>query len=213
MERTSELKQMLCERKVVCREDILKRLETKSWMTAYRHLKKVEYIASFTHTCRYYTSKNIPEFDQHGIWFFGEIGFSKWGNLQQTIQHLILNSEAGKTHEEIQSLVRTQAYNALNKLVKSGLVDRKKIRGVYVYVSPETKLSKEQIVKRKKTGEAKRLSRTLIIEILAQTIRSTVGITSHKDVGKALRCRGIKVTNNEVSMVFQKFNLKKKTPD
>ncbi len=213
MDKTEKLKKIFLDRKVVKRDDILKALGTNSWMTAYRQLKKIGYIASFTHTCSYYTLKEIPAFDEYGIWFFGEIGFSKWGNLQHSIKYLIQVSDGGKTHEEIQQQLRTRALNALQKLVETNTVAREKVGGVYTYVSLDPDLGGKQIDKRRKNSNIKSLPRALVIDILVQTIQLTVGVANHTDVAKSLRLRGVKVTSDQVCTVFKKYELEKKTLD
>ncbi len=192
------------------RDDILKILKTNVWMTAYRHLKKLDYVASFTHAGSYYTLKEIPEFDENGLCFFGEVGFSRWGNQQETLKHLILDSKSGQTHEEAQQLLRTRAHNALLKLVDSAAIARKKIGSVYIYLSPSENTRKPQIKERRKTVAAGSIPRSLVIDILAQTIQLTVDNIKHTLVAKALRRRGIKVTNNQIFKVFEKYGLKKK---
>lgn len=211
--KTQKLQDLIASRRVVRRDDILKVLETNTWMTAYRYLKKLDYVKSFSHACSYYTLRDIPEFDENGLWFFGEVSFSRWGNLQETLKHLILDSKSGHTHEEVQQLLKTRAHNALLTLVGSTDIAREKSSGVYVYVSPSDGTRNQQTKERRKSTEAGRIPRSLIIDILAQTIHLTVGRVKHIEVAKSLRRRGTKVTNGQVFKVFKKYGLEKKTLD
>lgn len=213
MDKTDKLRKIFLEQKVLRRSNIFKALGTSSWTTAYRQLKKIGYIASFTHTCSYYTLKEIPTFDDQGIWFFGEVGFSNWGNLQNSIKNLVQVSEKGKTHEEIQQQLRTRAYNALQKLTESNAISREKTGGVYVYFNLDPDVKKIQLDKRRKNNKVKSLPRALVIDILVQTLHLTVGLVNHIDVAKSLRRRGIKVTNEQVCTVFKQYGLEKKTLD
>lgn len=213
MSRMQKLRDFIVSRRVVQRNDILKVLKTTSWMTAYRHLKKLDYLASFTHACSYYTLKEIPDFDEYGLWFFGEVGFSRWGNLQESLKHLILDSKSGQTQVEVQQLLRTRTHNALLTLVGSTDIAREKIGGVYTYVSPSEGTRKQQIKERQEVADTANISRSLVIDILAQTIYLTVGHVNYSEVAKALRRRGTKVTNSQVFTVFKKYGLEKKTLD
>ncbi len=213
MSKTQKLRDLIASRRVVQRDGILKALKTNSWMTAYRHLKKLNYVASFTHACSYYTLKEIPGFDENGLWFFGEVGFSRWGNQQETLKRLILDSKSGQTHEEAQQLLQRRAHNSLLKLVDSAAIAREKIGGVYIYVNPSESTRKQQAKERRKAADAGSIPRSLVVDILAQTIQLTVGSVKYTQVAKALRRRGIKVTNNQVFRVFEQYGLKKKTLD
>lgn len=53
-------------------------LGTRSRMTVFRRLKRVGYLTSYTHAGRYYTLLEIPRFDEFGLWFHQQIGFSRW---------------------------------------------------------------------------------------------------------------------------------------
>ena len=50
-----------------------------------RFLKQLGYFSSFTHNSKWYTLSSIPEFDNNGLWFYNQIGFSRHGNLKQNI--------------------------------------------------------------------------------------------------------------------------------
>jgi hypothetical protein len=53
-------------------------------MTVFRRLREVGYRTSFTHRGQYYTLAERPEFDASGLWFHGDIGFSRSGTLKET---------------------------------------------------------------------------------------------------------------------------------
>ena len=68
--------------RVMTIEEVQRAMGDVSKITAFRHLKKLDYLTSYTHSCRYYTLKEIAEFDEDGLWCYGEIGFSKHGTLK-----------------------------------------------------------------------------------------------------------------------------------
>ena len=69
-------------RAVLQLSELLRTLRTRSRMTAFRRLKEVGYLCSYTHARRYYTLTNIPQFDEHGLWFHQGVGFSRAGTLK-----------------------------------------------------------------------------------------------------------------------------------
>jgi len=52
-------------------------LNTQSRMTIFRKLKTLDYISSRSHSGKYYSLKEIAEYNKYGIWLHGEIIFSK----------------------------------------------------------------------------------------------------------------------------------------
>ena len=57
----------------------------RSRRSLFRDLARVGYLSSYTHAGRYYTLKEIPVFDEHGLWFYQGIGFSHAGTLKATV--------------------------------------------------------------------------------------------------------------------------------
>jgi hypothetical protein len=68
---------------------LLNALDGRSRRSVFRDLTTIGYLSSYTHTGRYYTLVHIPEFDEHGLWFFQGVGFSKAGTLKSTITELV----------------------------------------------------------------------------------------------------------------------------
>ena len=76
--------------------DIYALLGTTSRMSAFRRLRELDYLSSFSHVGRYYTLPEVANFDRHGLWFYEAVGFSRFGNLKETVVHLVDQSVAGK---------------------------------------------------------------------------------------------------------------------
>ncbi|MBM4044859.1 MAG: hypothetical protein FJ279_07085, partial [Planctomycetes bacterium] len=112
-------------------------LHTRSRMTVFRRLKDVGYLSSFSHTGRYYTLADIPQFDEHGVWHYRGVGFSRAGTLKRTTAELVRISEAGRTHPELEQIVRVRVHNTLLDLVEEKEIGRERLGGLYIYVSRE----------------------------------------------------------------------------
>lgn len=51
----------------------------------FRDLKKLDLISSYTHTGQYHVLNETGRFDESGLWFFQDVGFSQFGTLKKTI--------------------------------------------------------------------------------------------------------------------------------
>src|SRR5574341_301129 len=76
-------------------------LRTSSRMSVFRRLSVLGYLSSYSHAGRYYTLRDIPQFDPHGLWQYQGVGFSRHGSLKTTVERLVEQSEAGRTHPEV----------------------------------------------------------------------------------------------------------------
>ena len=114
-----EAVQRLFRRKPVAILDQLQRALGSSERTVFRVLDRVGYVTSYSHAGRYYTLKSIPAFDEHGLWFYGEVRFSARGTLRATLGFLIREAPGGHTHEEVAALVGLRVHNTLTRLVET----------------------------------------------------------------------------------------------
>src|ERR1022692_4815634 len=86
--------------KVITLPELMAELRT-SLPTLRRRLKVWGALASFNHNSRFYTLPERPRFDEHGLWFHRDIGFSRHGHLPQTIVALVGQSPAGLSAAEL----------------------------------------------------------------------------------------------------------------
>lgn len=210
-DKTKKFSALFRSRPVPRLEHLLSALGTTSRKTVYRYLKQHECLTSCSHRGEYHTLMSTPQFNEEGLWFYGNICFSAQGTLSNTLKYLVCRSEAGMTTSELERHVHCPTQNALLELTRAALLDREKFDRVYVYVHTDPRKRSAQIASRKKEKQQKQLSNNCIIEILAQAIRLCVGTATPHDVAKALRYRSIEVKIEDVHWVFEKFNLEKKT--
>jgi hypothetical protein len=57
---------------------------------------------------RHYTLVGVPQFDEHGLWAYHDVRFSKWGSLTETIVVLVEHSSAGLTAQQLQELLHIE---------------------------------------------------------------------------------------------------------
>jgi hypothetical protein len=220
-EPSKRLAQLLRRNQTLDFVSIAKAAGERSRRSLFRDLTSLGYLTSFTHAGRYYTLSDIPQFDEHGLWFYQGIGFSRAGNLKATLVELIGACEAGYTHDELKALLHVRVHNTLLVLVHDKRVNREHIEKLYLYLSATVERAKEQMTRRRQWLETGKKAAPVseppvitIIEVLIEVIRAGKVLIAPVEVVKRLRGRGIPVTVSEAEQVFFRYGLKalKKTP-
>ena len=206
------LLKLLRRRRVVALDDLFGALATRSRMTVFRRLREVGYRTSFTHRGQYYALAELPEFDQWGLWFHGDIGFSRSGTLKETTAVQVQQAPDGRTHGELSHLLRVRVHNSLLDLVHEGRIGRERYRGQHLYVSADADRAAEQLRQRLEGERAlARIPREPTaeetIEILAQALRGAAEIPAPLAVVHALAARGIAVESRHVRSVYEAHEL------
>ena len=116
--------------------------------TARLKLKQWKAYTSYNKNSRYYTMPTIPRFDVNGLWHYENISFSKYGNLRNTVIHLINSSASGLSGSEIGDLVRLPPRSFLHHFRNVAGIYREKSGGVYVYFSDDPARHKGQVERR-----------------------------------------------------------------
>lgn len=209
--------QLFRKHRVITLQELKKHLKGRSRRSLFRDLSEIDYYSSFTHAGQYYTLKEIPRFDSNGLWFFRDIGFSRHGNLKETLIHFIETSNAGMKHGEVKDRLRIQVFNTLLDLVSSGNLKRVKFEKSYLYVSAKEQRMKEQIHAAQLRKQASRvqklqISEAMVIEILAEVIRQHDLDASPLKVAARLSYRGVRVSFEQVKNVLEYYEVKKTPP-
>lgn len=208
-----QLRKLFSKKKVLEIQDVIQAVNATTRMTAYRYLKKLDYISSYTHARQFYTLSTIPEFDDDGLWHFGDVGFSKHGTLMETIVHIVNHSKSGKTNSDLEKQHRIYVQNALLNLVRDKKIHRDKEKGRYVYFSADPAIGRSQMEKRRKTGSKSPLPIWMVVEVLVAVIKSLSGKPNMDEVLERLSKRGSSITQGQVKQVFEEHSLEKKTLD
>lgn len=115
----------------------------------WNNFRNVGYYSSYTHNSKYYTLAAIPEFDEHGIWFYddpalGQIGFTKFKTASGLIVALINSSAAGLTEDSIHELMKIRISNQLNTLTKTSKIQKLTVDHTRYYLSIDKNTYKQQ---------------------------------------------------------------------
>ncbi|MBT4087503.1 MAG: hypothetical protein HOE30_03325 [Deltaproteobacteria bacterium] len=202
--------------------DLMKTLETSSRMTVFRRLKPLGYQSSFTDAGKYYTLVDIPVFDDFGLWFYREIGFSRAGTLKATILKIVESSKAGMAPKELLWLLKLKMpnslHNALRELARSGLLQRQIVDGVHLYTNQHADRVEEQIQMRRLKIKQDGLtpaepSLETTIAVLVEAIRAGTTLASPKTVSSRLTANGMPVPIDQVVLIYRRhgLNAEKKT--
>jgi hypothetical protein len=130
-------------RKVITFAQLCDQLQASA-RTVRRHLQSWGALASFNHNSRFYTLPELPQFDEQGLWFHRDIGFSSHGHLPQTIVALVLQSPAGLTAAELGRPLRMDPRSFLWQFHQHPSLQREKFQGHYVYFAADPALAARQ---------------------------------------------------------------------
>lgn len=130
-------------KKVITLSELMEALRT-SLRTLRRRLKAWGALASFNHNSRFYTLPELPQFDEHGLWFHRDIGFSRHGHLPQTIVALVRQSPSGLTAAELGQRLRLDPRSFLWQFHQHPDLQRDKYQGHYVYFAADPTVATRQ---------------------------------------------------------------------
>lgn len=187
-------------------------LGTRARMTVFRKLKEIGYRTSFTHAGRYYTLADIPEFDELGLWFHNDAGFSTEGTLKETVATHVESAPDGRTSAELQHVLRVRVHNTLLDLVREGRITRMRYGQVSLYVSADTSRAADQMARRQELahvmeGAFRELTTDETIEVLAEALRAASEIPDPALVALRLAARGVRIEPRLVQRAFEAYGL------
>lgn len=189
---------------------------TTSRRTVSRTLSELGYLTSYSHAGRYYTLKNIPLFDEDGVWAHQGVLFSKYRTLRATTVQLVQNAPAGRTHAELQQRLQLRIHDTLRELAKAKKIGRVQLDRIFLYVSVEEAIARAQQDERRQLMEVRPQvvqlpSITVIIEVLLDVIHSAQAHSDPSTVAARLMAKGIDVSTEQVEEVFRHHGVEKKT--
>ncbi|MFC2141203.1 hypothetical protein ACFLQP_02785 [Acidobacteriota bacterium] len=194
-------------------------------MTAWRILSSHShgYLTSYNFNATYYTLADIPEFDNHGLWTFKKVRFSKYGSLTNTVTQLICHSTTGMEKREVEEILNVNTAQIVAKLFQKGSINRKKINGIFFYFNPNnTKMEKQ--LKARQTERMEKMALLLpepeqIIAVLVDIIQHPQSKSHPYQIYQRLSIEGIegegegegiKITPDEIKAILLYYNLSKK---
>ena len=208
----NRLRKLFRSQRVVQLPDLGAAIGTRSRMTIFRRLREVGYRTSYTHRGRYYTLAEVPDFDDWGLWFHGEVGFSRAGTLKETTVVQVEQAPDGRTHAELSLLLRVRVHNVLLELVRQRRVGREPYRGSFLYVSADPARAGQQLERRQEltatVAEALRVATDEeVVEILVEALRAAPEVPPPRLVSQRLMARGLRLEPRHVEHVYEEHGL------
>ena len=181
-------------------------------MTAFRHLKRLDYRCSYNHKGRYYARHELARYDRCGLWGVGGVHFSVDGNLRKTVRRLIEQAHAGATHHELQARLCVRVHNTLLDLCRHGEVEREQLHQLYVYFAADATVRALQRERRhellrhaQRATVESQITDQLIIEVLLVLLRHRGA--DRAEVGRHLRGHSPPIPIEQVAVVFARYHL------
>lgn len=210
------LLKLLRNKRVVTLDALLATLQTRSRTSAFRRLSTVAYLTSYSHAGRYYTIAEIPKFDENGLWHHQGASFSRHGSLKNTVEQLVSDSEAGRTHAELTDILRVRVHNALLELTDAKRIGRVGLAKHYLYVNAKRRKAGSQVARRRQLIQAQSAvvaasEPTLVIEVLSAFIHHPG--SDPASLAAVFKKKGKAISRDEIEAVFARYELgKKKRP-
>jgi len=154
------IEKLLYKQKIATMAELKIALGTEVDMTVYRKLKELSYRKSYSDKGKYYTLDGIPMFDQHGLWCYKSVLFSRFGTLLDTLEQLINTSSSGYFETELERLLNVCVRAPLLKLFNERRIQREKLSGCYLYGSIIPEISMNQFHSRNEMLEENKFSST-----------------------------------------------------
>lgn len=182
--------------------------------TVRNRLRTWRALTSYNRNGRYYVLPNVAKFDEHGLWKYKGVCFSRWGTLKNTVRHLVKNSSAGLDASEIGRLVGLAPRSFMAQLRKIQGLHREKVEKRFVYYADEDHTYRSQRTRRAEQSKAmpKTLpSDTEAIFILVDRIKHPR--FSEQQCAQRLRSKGKSVSVVAIRNLLAYHGIEKKTPD
>jgi hypothetical protein len=206
------LQRMFRREKVLDMRTLGGRFPSRSRRSLFRDLAGLGYLTSYSHAGRFYTLADSADFNELGLWFFRDIGFSRAGTLKQTVAIQVEDAPDGRTHAELRHLLGVRVHNTLLGLVREGRVAREPFEGRHLYLSVDAERAARQMEQRTEvvrvaTEALRTPTSEETMEILVEALRATPQIPEAALVAKRLAARGVRVEGRHVRQVFAAHGL------
>ena len=173
--------------------------------TIQRLMSQLGYHRSFSDNGKWCTLRHVPVFNQDGLWFSNDIGFSKAGNLINTLIKLITTSPAGMTAEALGKKLQCRCHSVLVQLYRRGRLQREKTGRSFVYYAGDSCVADTQ---RQATQNPGSLPAEIAVLILVEFINNPE--SSFEQLASALeRKRNVSVKILQLKRLFEQYEVKK----
>ena len=196
---------MFKSRKVLMIHEV-KKLTGKSLRTTHSRLKQWNALTSYNKNGKYYTLPVIANFNEHGIWSYKGIYFSRHGNLKQTFVYLITNSCRALSSAEIGTILQLSPRSFLSHFSNIPGIIRRKHNGRYLWYATEEQFG-QAITGHKAVYSV--ISDAIGIQILVLCIKNPE--IDEMGLVKMLEKQGVVVSLEQITNFLAKHGIEKKS--
>lgn len=170
-----------------------------------RFLSQLRYYRSFSHNGKWYTLHHVPVFNHDGLWFSSDIGFSKAGNLINTLIKLVTRSQAGLTAETLGEKLHCRCHSVLVQLYRQGRLQREKTGRSFVYYAGDSRIAE---IQRQASQSLGPLPAEIAVLVLVEFINNPEA--SFEQLAKTLqRKSNVSVKPVQIKRLFEQHQIKK----
>ena len=188
---------------------MIKPLATKldySVRSVQRFLTAVGYYRSFTHNGGWYTLRSIPKFDRDGLWFYNDIGFSRVGNMTDTLVELTCKSLQGITAEELGEKLHCRCHSVLVRLIRDAKLQRLKRGRSHIYIAKDADIT---VIQQKATTVPDiKLPAEIAVLVLVQFINDP-GLSFVQLAKSISQSNMVAVSAVQIETLFSRLGVKK----
>ena len=188
----------------------LKELLQCSIPTVRNRLRAWRVYTSFNQNGRYYTLPRIPVFDEYGLWWYKQIGFSKHGNLKQTLIKIVRDSAVGLDASQIGRLLRLAPRSFLSHFRAVAGLHRESQRGRFIYFSDEPSILLKQKSRREQAAKRARAeipSDAAAVAVFADLVKHPDSTLA--DCSKRLKRKGVAIAPGAIGNLLDRHGIKK----
>src|ERR1035441_8098901 len=138
------LRQFLRGNRIATLPQLKQLLGTEADITVFRKLKELSYRTSYSHRGSFYTLAEIADFDEHGLWSFGAVCFSRHGTLLATAETFVTQAPAGYFAFELENILHVPVKEPLLRLVEQDRIARQTVAGLYLYCASNSRTRQRQ---------------------------------------------------------------------
>ena len=171
-----------------------------------RFLTAVGYYRSFTHNGGWYTLRSIPRFDRDGLWFYNDIGFSRAGNMTDTLVELTCKSPQGTTAEELGAKLHCRCHSVLVRLIRDAKLQRLKRGRSHIYIAKDADIT---VIQQKATTVPNaKLPAEIAVLVLVQFINDP-GLSFVQLAKSISQSNKVAVSAAQIETLFSRLGVKK----
>ena len=120
-------------------------LGTEADITVFRKLKELSCRTSYSHRGSFYTLDEIATFDEHGLWSFDSVWFSRHGTLVATAEACVTQAPAGYFASELEGILHVPVKEPLLALTGQDRIARQIVSGLYLYCANDPRTRQQQL--------------------------------------------------------------------